>query len=79
MAHRRDPHNISYFTNQCILCKKKIDPNKSDIYMYNDAPYCTEECREKQLKADGINIKDDGKQLKADKDKKKMTGEKNKK
>lgn len=41
------------------------------IKKYSDAPYCTEECREKQLKADGINIKGDEKQLKADKDKKK--------
>lgn len=34
MGYPSDPQNISFFTNQCGYCKKKIYPKIDDIYMY---------------------------------------------
>ncbi|KAL0741421.1 hypothetical protein Bca4012_082934 [Brassica carinata] len=52
MAHPKDPHYLSYFTNECSFCKKMINEKKEDVYIYNESPFCSEECRENQLKAD---------------------------
>ncbi|KAF8085995.1 hypothetical protein N665_0639s0009 [Sinapis alba] len=66
MALPTDLYYISYFTNQCGFCKKKIHEKTDDIYMYNDTPFCIEECREKQLRVDEENRKDELKKKRVD-------------
>ncbi|RAL40670.1 unnamed protein product [Cuscuta campestris] len=40
------------FLNACSLCKRRLFPGR-DIYMYRgDSAYCSEECREQQIRQD---------------------------
>ncbi|CAN1814907.1 FCS-Like Zinc finger 6 [Linum perenne] len=42
----------SHFLRTCGLCKHRIPPSK-DIYMYRgDTAFCSQECREEQMKKD---------------------------
>ncbi|KAK8692894.1 hypothetical protein V6N13_070497 [Hibiscus sabdariffa] len=47
----RRPH----FLNACFLCKKPLGGNK-DIFI-GDTPFCSEECRCKQIEMDEVNEK----------------------
>ncbi|XP_022155890.1 uncharacterized protein LOC111022896 [Momordica charantia] len=41
-----------HFLEACFLCKKPLGDNK-DIFMYRgDTPFCSEECRHKQIETD---------------------------
>ncbi|XP_072956881.1 FCS-Like Zinc finger 2-like [Typha angustifolia] len=41
-----------HFLHACFLCKKLLHRN-GDIFMYRgDTPFCSEECREEQIKMD---------------------------
>ncbi|CAN8274772.1 unnamed protein product [Cochlearia groenlandica] len=43
---------LSHFLDSCFLCKKRIGNNR-DIFMYRgDTPFCSEECREEEIKRD---------------------------
>ncbi|CAF2130178.1 hypothetical protein IGI04_012796 [Brassica rapa subsp. trilocularis] len=44
--------SVPHFLDSCFLCKKRLGHNK-DIFMYRgDTPFCSEECREEQIKRD---------------------------
>ncbi|KAF8096783.1 hypothetical protein N665_0301s0030 [Sinapis alba] len=44
--------SVPHFLDSCFLCKKRLGNNK-DIFMYRgDTPFCSEECREEQIKRD---------------------------
>jgi hypothetical protein len=48
---------LAHFLDSCSLCKKRLGDNR-DIYMYRgDTPFCSEECREEQIKRDEANEK----------------------
>ncbi|XP_022932984.1 uncharacterized protein LOC111439605 [Cucurbita moschata] len=48
----RFEHHHHHFLEACFLCKKPLSDNK-DIFMYRgDTPFCSEECREKQIDMD---------------------------
>ncbi|GMJ11020.1 hypothetical protein HRI_004771200 [Hibiscus trionum] len=50
---RRQPH----FLKACCLCQKPLGGN-NDIFMYRgDTPFCSEECRYKQIVMDEVNEK----------------------
>ncbi|GLU05484.1 hypothetical protein SLE2022_225840 [Rubroshorea leprosula] len=41
-----------YFLDSCFLCNKPLADNK-DIFMYRgDTPFCSEECRQRQIEID---------------------------
>ena len=45
-----DPH----FLDACFLCKRRLRQDR-DIFMYRgDVPFCSEECREEQIKSDEV-------------------------
>ncbi|KAK8703200.1 hypothetical protein V6N13_021526 [Hibiscus sabdariffa] len=49
----REPH----FLDACFLCNKPLG-NNQDIFMYRgDTPFCSEECRFKQIVMDEVNEK----------------------
>ncbi|KAL4362353.1 hypothetical protein GQ457_04G037100 [Hibiscus cannabinus] len=49
----REPH----FLDACFLCNKPLG-NNQDIFMYRgDTPFCSEECRFKQIVRDEVNEK----------------------
>ncbi|XAR73344.1 hypothetical protein NMG60_11007281 [Bertholletia excelsa] len=42
----------AHFLTSCGLCKRRLSPGR-DIYMYRgDAAFCSQECREQQMKND---------------------------
>ncbi|ESQ55654.1 hypothetical protein EUTSA_v10026417mg [Eutrema salsugineum] len=44
--------SLPHFLDSCFLCKKRLGNNR-DIFMYRgDTPFCSEECREEQIKRD---------------------------
>ncbi|KAG2244928.1 hypothetical protein Bca52824_093198 [Brassica carinata] len=44
--------SVPHFLDSCFLCNKRLGHNK-DIFMYRgDTPFCSEECREEQIKRD---------------------------
>uniref|UniRef100_M4D841 FLZ-type domain-containing protein n=1 Tax=Brassica campestris TaxID=3711 RepID=M4D841_BRACM len=44
--------SVPHFLDSCFLCRKRLGHNK-DIFMYRgDTPFCSEECREEQIKRD---------------------------
>ncbi|CAN8231611.1 unnamed protein product [Cochlearia groenlandica] len=44
--------SLPHFLDCCFLCKKRLGDNK-DIFMYRgDTPFCSEECREEEIKRD---------------------------
>ncbi|CAK9309432.1 unnamed protein product [Citrullus colocynthis] len=49
-ARFEDHHH--HFLEACFLCKKPLSDNK-DIFMYRgDTPFCSDECRQKQIDMD---------------------------
>uniref|UniRef100_A0A0A0LIA5 FLZ-type domain-containing protein n=1 Tax=Cucumis sativus TaxID=3659 RepID=A0A0A0LIA5_CUCSA len=49
-ARFEDHHH--HFLKACFLCKKPLSDNK-DIFMYRgDTPFCSEECRQRQIDMD---------------------------
>ncbi|XP_076901395.1 FCS-Like Zinc finger 2-like [Bidens hawaiensis] len=60
------PHNFrsgmfrepqQYFLDACALCNKPLGCNR-DIFMYKgDIPFCSVECREKQIEIDELKEK----------------------
>ncbi|KAE8662654.1 poly(U)-specific endoribonuclease-B-like [Hibiscus syriacus] len=52
-SEERQPH----FLEACFLCKEPLRWN-TDIFMYRgDTPFCSEECRYKQIVIDEVNEK----------------------
>ncbi|GMJ15087.1 hypothetical protein HRI_005177900 [Hibiscus trionum] len=50
---QHEPH----FLDACFLCRKPLG-NNQDIFMYRgDVPFCSEECRYKQIVVDEVNEK----------------------
>ena len=48
----RFEESTHYFLGSCYLCKKNLCDGR-DIYMYRgDTPFCSEECRQQQIKFD---------------------------
>ncbi|XP_059642059.1 FCS-Like Zinc finger 2-like [Cornus florida] len=49
---RFEEHHQPHFLEACSLCKKPLGDNR-DIFMYRgDTPFCSEECRQKQIEKD---------------------------
>ncbi|KAK6947482.1 Zf-FLZ domain [Dillenia turbinata] len=49
---RFEEHSQPHFLDACFLCKKPLADNR-DIFMYRgDTPFCSEECRQKQIEID---------------------------
>ncbi|KAI3441989.1 uncharacterized protein J3R85_001565 [Psidium guajava] len=47
------------FIKKCTLCKKEFKMNK-DVYMYNDSPFCSSDCREDRIALDGFSKEEFG-------------------
>ncbi|KFK23378.1 hypothetical protein AALP_AAs60861U000400 [Arabis alpina] len=51
-VYEQQQQPLAHFLDSCFLCKKRLGDNK-DIFMYRgDTPFCSEECREEQIKRD---------------------------
>ncbi|KAK9059260.1 hypothetical protein SSX86_021879 [Deinandra increscens subsp. villosa] len=62
-SHGRFEEQPPHFLDACFLCKKPLGHNR-DIFMYRgDTPFCSEDCREKQIEID--ETKDKTKNLSA--------------
>ncbi|KAH7687486.1 Zf-FLZ domain-containing protein [Dioscorea alata] len=46
---------VHHFLDSCFLCHKNLKSN-TDIFMYKgDTPFCSEDCRQKQIDLDESN------------------------
>ncbi|KAI6693279.1 hypothetical protein NL676_020989 [Syzygium grande] len=58
-ASKDEEQHLTQPRPQRTLCKKEFKPDK-DVYMYNDRPYCSSDCRDDRIALDGFRRKDFG-------------------